>query len=413
MIISKMNVLKLMYYMVLISLIIDIGGAFGIKNIVFITAFILQLFYLFKMKGRLKFPKSLFLSEFVVFIFLPIILVSYSIVFQNIEIYNIIPQMSAFLVWLLFPLFIMLNRDQLIKGFRVTIYSGVIVIILTFLLLLLLHYIDRMDFVSSINQFSNRFLLGYIGIKPIISGVFVPNVFYRWTFMIIPVVLLQVNNSKKLLLIGIIAILMTLSTGAIFFFFFGLLLIIMKKNGIKRKTKKNILMVFVLVVVVIIILMFSNYSNIIFGVIDKFSSDNISTSVKLGHIESIMHLILSDIKVLIFGTGIGSSFYSIGAGTYVTNVEVSYFNLLRQFGIVYLFVFFAYVFNVYKGLSKTDTNGKILGVGILSLFMAAGTNPLLISPVFFIPLMIGKAYIISFRKELKKHLLGVENQNEK
>ena len=410
--ISRINLLKLLYYMVLISLIVDIGGTFGIKNIVFITAFVFQLFYLFKINGRINLPKSFLFSELLIFIVLPILLVSYSIVFKYIAIHNILPQISAFLVWLIFPLVLTLNRNQLINGFRFIIYSGVIVIILTFLSLLLLHYMGRMDLVSAINQFSNRYLLGYIGQKPIRIGVFVPNVFYRWTFMIIPVVLLQANNSKKLLLLGILAILMTLSTGAIFFFFFGLLIIIIKKNKIPMKTKKNIIIGLFLIGTITITFMFSNYSNIVIGVIDKFSSDNISTSIKLGHIESIVREMLSDTRVLFFGMGIGSSFYSSGTGSYVTNVEVSHFNLLRQFGIIYLMVFFTYVLNVYRELSRTDTNGKILGVGILSLFMAAGTNPLLISPVFFMPLMIGKAYIISFRKESKKYLLGVEGQNE-
>ena len=83
----------------------------------------------------------------------------------------------------------------------------------------------------------------------------------------------------------------------------------------------------------------------------------------------------------------------------VTNVEVSHFNLMRQFGVLYALGFFLYVFILFISLYKLDKTGRLLSIGIMTLFIAAGTNPLLISPVFFLLLVISRAYITLYARE--------------
>ena len=107
----------------------------------------------------------------------------------------------------------------------------------------------------------------------------------------------------------------------------------------------------------------------------------------------------SNPAALLIGSGVGSAFYSVGADGVVTNVEVSHFNLLRQFGIVYTLLFVGYVGGVFAGLLRSDGMGRRLGVGLAMIFLAAGTNPLLLSPVFFLVLVLGRAYLAHWARE--------------
>ena len=54
---------------------------------------------------------------------------------------------------------------------------------------------------------------------------------------------------------------------------------------------------------------------------------------------------------------------------------------------------------VFVSLLKTDRNGKLLSIGLAMLFLAAGTNPLLLSPVYFLVLIISRAYVVLYAKE--------------
>ena len=143
----------------------------------------------------------------------------------------------------------------------------------------------------------------------------------------------------------------------------------------------------------------SGLGPLLLTLVEKFTSSSESTSIKLGHIQSIMELVSGDAWLLLFGTGVGSSFYTVGFDEVVSNVEVSHFNMLRQFGVVYTLAFFAYVAWVTLTLFRTDVDGRRLSVGIAMLFVAAGTNPLLLTPVFFLALVMGRAYVVRFRRE--------------
>lgn len=64
------------------------------------------------------------------------------------------------------------------------------------------------------------------------------------------------------------------------------------------------------------------------------------------------------------------------------------------------FCFFGYIILTFLKAYKIDSNGRLLAIGLATLFIAAGTNPLLISPVFFLMMVITRAYVTVSAKEL-------------
>jgi len=61
-----------------------------------------------------------------------------------------------------------------------------------------------------------------------------------------------------------------------------------------------------------------------------------SNQIRLGHIEGLKLLIYDNPLIVIFGSGMGSSFYSFGSNSFVSSIEWSYLDLWRQMGFFFL-----------------------------------------------------------------------------
>lgn len=105
-----------------------------------------------------------------------------------------------------------------------------------------------------------------------------------------------------------------------------------------------------------------------------------SNDVKMGHIESFMQLFESNpLRYVLIGTGPGSVMYSIGIKQSVALTELSYFELIKNYGLLFtitiLFVFTIPLKRLYN--SENDNNSKAaLTIAYLCFFFVAGTNPL-------------------------------------
>ncbi len=103
----------------------------------------------------------------------------------------------------------------------------------------------------------------------------------------------------------------------------------------------------------------------------KESSDAVRTS----DLNSILNIFVLHPQVLFFGDGIGSSFFSSGRNEYVVNIELSYWNLLRQFGVVgFSFFVGMYLIELICSFKRRDL---MLGFFILSFMIISYTNPFL------------------------------------
>lgn len=379
---------RFVYFAVLGSLIIDIGGAFGLKY--FVSA--LLLLWALMLIVRVGIRRDLAI-EFGVLLYFGFS-VCYSM-FRGLDLADIYGQVSFVIYFSLLFVVLYVPGETTAKIFRQVAVLAAVIVIGTFLSILLYP-----PSAIAWNAIGDTYRLGYLGIQSI-GGQEIPNVYFRWSMWLIPAFLISIGKYKiSSILIGAAA-LITLSTSVIVFTLLGTVLLVFTSRNRYTVSIKGLSYAGVLAVGVLMVLEL-NYS--VFGLLyenvaSKFSASSFSTSVKLGHIEGVLQSMQASISSMLFGTGVGSAFYSPGIHDYAINIEVSHFNFVRQFGLIGGAVFFGYVLYVIVTAYMTDAVGKRWAIGLLMLFGAAGTNPLLMSPVFMVVLVTVRSYVASFSDE--------------
>jgi hypothetical protein len=88
---------------------------------------------------------------------------------------------------------------------------------------------------------------------------------------------------------------------------------------------------------------------------------------------------------LIIGQGVGVPFFSSGESSYVQNIEVDHLNTVRKFGLPWFVGFSGIVFfSAWKLIKASCAEMEACGFALVSMYFAAGTNPVLTSPLFVI-----------------------------
>ncbi len=103
----------------------------------------------------------------------------------------------------------------------------------------------------------------------------------------------------------------------------------------------------------------------------KASSD----AVRSGHMESLMELFRTKPTALIWGTGFNSPIFSKGADKIVTILELSYWDFLRQVGLIGFIPFMFFL--LYPMFALLDTNYRWLSIAYLGFLIISYTNPFL------------------------------------
>jgi len=114
------------------------------------------------------------------------------------------------------------------------------------------------------------------------------------------------------------------------------------------------------------------------------NSQEESLVIKTGHLLSYIELFYTNPLILYFGQGLGQAFYSSGYNASFYNTELSYFELVRVFGLP---VAFAFVYLAFRPLLSRRMPAFIR-VGAMSYVVIAGTNPLLLSSTGFLALAV-------------------------
>ena len=105
-----------------------------------------------------------------------------------------------------------------------------------------------------------------------------------------------------------------------------------------------------------------------------------SEEIKLEAIYSIFNHMNAAPYRYIFGSGVGSYFYSSGRNALVDVVEVSFFDYFRQVGVVGFSLFIYFLVRPMKWLYK---NQKWVLICLLGYLAVAFTNPLLVTSTSF------------------------------
>jgi hypothetical protein len=118
---------------------------------------------------------------------------------------------------------------------------------------------------------------------------------------------------------------------------------------------------------------------------DAWTGESDTALVRIGHFQSVIDLFRAHPSYLVIGQGVGVPFYSLGESAYVQNFEIDQLNVIRKFGLPWFIGFSAVVFySAYKLIRKGRTEERAFGWALVSIYFAAGTNPVLLSPLFII-----------------------------
>lgn len=108
--------------------------------------------------------------------------------------------------------------------------------------------------------------------------------------------------------------------------------------------------------------------------------------LRIQHLYSLLDHFDKNWLSLFFGQGIGTSFFTLGTNAFETNIELDHLETIRRYGIIWASVFFSAVLILCFRLIflSRHLSHRAIGIALFAGFLAAGTNPVLISPPFMI-----------------------------
>ena len=116
---------------------------------------------------------------------------------------------------------------------------------------------------------------------------------------------------------------------------------------------------------------------------NTIAGESETARIRKGHIQSLGDLFSRNPHYLLVGQGVGVPFFTVGESESVQNIEVDHLNAIRKFGIPWFLGFSGVVFFTAGRLIKTKgPAGPASGFALVSMYIAAGTNPVLMSPLF-------------------------------
>lgn len=142
----------------------------------------------------------------------------------------------------------------------------------------------------------------------------------------------------------------------------------------------------------ILALVFCMFLFLIFSLVSE--SNEASNVIKYGHLASYATLFSEHPEYLIFGQGLGSSFYSIGFHGMTVQTEWTYLELLRTFGLFSLPILLVMLYPLRRlYVLRQSPIVFSMFVAYCEYLLVAGTNPLLLNSTGMLMLLIMYSYI--------------------
>ena len=178
---------------------------------------------------------------------------------------------------------------------------------------------------------------------------------------------------------------------------------------IAYKNRKKTGILFCIFAMIAFVLWISMNDTFINFIVDMFERKSGSDETRQRTLECIFKIWKENPLDLIIGQGYASEFYDAGSGTLTSNVELSYWNLLREVGLlgfIPMMVMFLYP------AVKMALKGKNIEIciGYLAYLVISYTNPLLHSSTGFTVLLY--MYYLCFKQYIFKEKIVYENGEE-
>jgi hypothetical protein len=112
-------------------------------------------------------------------------------------------------------------------------------------------------------------------------------------------------------------------------------------------------------------------------------SDSHGLLVRYGHAYSVIQVFIQKPWTIFIGNGAGATFYSSGTGAWEVRMETDHLDAIFHYGILWFGAFTGLCLWTIRRLFRSGgVNHKAHGLALLSMYIASGTNPQLISPLF-------------------------------
>lgn len=239
-----------------------------------------------------------------------------------------------------------------------------------------------MDMVSSDESF------GYFGARELGETV-LPNVYFRSTLFLVPAFVYFLISRRYIVSLAIFFSLLVTMTKA------GILacacaatvhaLLHRSGNGAADLIRRVGFVVVLVLGAVVTITAFQSYAT---EIKDTVRGESDTSVIRIRHIESVQRLFSDHPQYLLYGQGAGATFFSTGESAEVDNIEVDHLNAIRKFGFPWFVAYSAIVaISAYRCLRRADTEAVACGLALVFMYIVAGTNPVLLSPLFVILLV--------------------------
>lgn len=369
----------------------DPGGALGLRYVAFVVAVLSTLWTL----KYFDLPSRTLTLGLVLFVLWPTWSLLRGIVRGGdlfIGVVQVAPFVFAWILPLILPAFE--NRTPL-RVFYVCLFWFAVAVIAAFVLIVFSPDSSLsqrlLGFLSGLNEREGYFAARALGDSE------VPVIYFRSTLFLVPAFVYYLFRNK-LVQAGVIllALGLTLSkagfTIALLFAAFYSVSVLragtaasetgVAKKLLQRSIHRLLPLVVVAGVALVVFLSLPTFSD---EIKDAWQGESETAQVRIGHFHSIMNLFLDHPSYLVVGQGVGVPFYSLGESQYVQNFEIDHLNTIRKFGLPWFIGFSSVVFYSARKLIRSgQEERRAFGFALISIYFAAGTNPVLISDLFII-----------------------------
>jgi hypothetical protein len=388
----KTNGLKLALVFIFVIYIYLGSGVFGVKYVAFLGACIASVF-------TLKYLNLSYLeltTGILLFVVWPIWSLFWGTIQGGDSLIGL-REISQFLFVLVLPApLLALDKRTPLRIFYTCLFSLAIVIIISFALVFLLpeNSISVAVFNVLIRNLDTK--EGFFGFRSYGDSV-VPIIYFGGTLFLVPTCVYYMFIGKMLrAAVTFLAVVLAFSkAGILIVLLFAVIHFVnvlsshrtSSSNGRDRQRLRSLLRLalpFVLLTALTAssLSLFPGFFDVI---LDTFTGESDTAQVRIGHIHSVLNLFVDKPHYLLVGQGVGVAFYTTGESDYVQNFEVDYLNTTRKFGLPWFIGFSALVFaSAWRLVSTRDMEMRAFGFALVSMYLAAGTNPMLMSANFLI-----------------------------
>lgn len=364
---------------IVLSFLLDSGGPIGIRNLAFALAVILAILTFFSQKQprfhRLWLP--IYLSMASAFIIGVMVTAN-----SSLDLTAVIPWVLPMLSIPIFALaFSQIKSDIIDKALCTASFIFSLIIFISYLSMVVYGDIAAVAF-KSLN------IPGFFYMRE--DGF--PQIYFQSTLSLVPLTIYAYCcGRKKIAIISFTALMLTYSR-------FGTLTVILfylvNKFISEKAFSKVSLKICLLIMVAFIPICVFTYFNLPRDI--DYATD--SSLVRFGHLYSIFNEI--DMQHILFGSGPGSMFWSVGFNELTDNIEVSQLEVFRKYGLVGYFLINVALYLIQKLMVlRGNYKGQLV---FFFFYIVSFSNPVLLS--FFSSLLI--SLLLNNKKGITKDVVN-------